>query len=1669
MSEDLEPAGNPNVDPPDTAADGHVVNSVDDARSRIAALEREVRALGDAKEAALLFHEMGLLWEDPLRNPRNAAAAFQAAYRLAPRFVENLRAARRIFSDVGNWPLVLQLLDAELEATSEAGPDRAALLYERAMVLDERLERHAEAAAAFREVVAAQPGDVGLLSQLASTWSARGDARALADTLQLLAGAVDDPRVAAEALLSAGLLREERLRDPKGAAEAYREAFALDPSDPVLLSALARVAAREHQDDELLRVLAAEAENAGPQSTSAFLELARVYERLGRPEDALAALQAGRRLQPRDPLVLSAMASLLGDQRRSEELAEVLAAWAESVHDEAEGVALYLRLAALYEDALQRDERAVECYLAILERVPENAAALAGLGRLHARRRDWPGLIAVYDAELAVTAESASKATIHYRAGEICESRMRDSDSAIARYQQALLLSPGYLPAQQALERVFERLGRWADLAAMLEQDVLQAQGPTDAVARLATLAALYETRMGDSERALECLHRALDLETAHLPSLWHAQRLAEKLGRWRDLVGLLEREAGQAKDAKQVVALWHRAAEVLDGRLTDPTAAVVAYEKLLRVSPVYLPALTALGRLYAEGGRWRDLASLYRSEATVAQPERAAQLLFKVGELQERRLDDVDGALDTYTEVLERTPRNLQALGALGRLHRSRGAWAPLVTVLLREAGLRTDPRDRADVLFEAASLREYRLGDIDPATETYEEVLRLSPAHAGALRALERLASARGDNQALLAVVERTAQTAQTPESRVAAYLKLMRLYLDRLDEPTRAAQMAEEALEVDPRNLHALLVLDRMRSTDPGRRAEVKARVAERVTDPGLASALRLMASRDREETDPAGRARELSAAFRVDPTDRRVAFSLDRQLRLAGDPGPRFAFYSERLGQARDETERLSLQMRVADAAEAGATDLRTAKEAYGDALVLRPGFLPALQGIRRVAERLGDWTTAVAAREAEAAASHDVRAALDAWTTAGRLARERLGDSQRALKSFQQVLERDPLHHDASTEVEVLLAKTGTPSDVAALHERRGEARLTSGDRTGAAASFYHAAQTWRQLAGDPIRALATLERVLDADPGHAGALLDKAELALEQDRWADAAEAFTARIRLGGDPEVLSSLHLRLGVLFQERLGDPTRAVAHFQAALAGHPGLPEALERLVTLYIASENWTGASDSLRRLLDIDNEPDVRGRYLLQLARIMDDGFGDTMRAAEFYRRALELGAEDGPGLDRLAELTERDGELALLLQVLEAQAVASPPPRAARLLCKIGALCSSLLGDETRAILSYRRAIELQPGFLQGHAELAQLLGKDPGSVDQAIQAHRAVIALDPTQTESIHALFRIWEAQRKLDCAFCAAAVLVFLQSGNDRETNLHFDWRGRLPQDGQDRLSEEDLDLLSGPEAAGPLVDVLRAAGPEMAQQLKPSFEALGVDPRLDRLRPDHPVYRAIRVVAETFGVDEFEAFQARRGLVVVEPSQPNALCVGQDVVKKFNVREQKFLIGRAVFGLLNRTAILSRLNLEETANFFGAAVRLVVPSFSGLGSPSEELLRTLRKTLSRRSLRALGPAARAVAAAPTLELGVTLSALAAAANRAGMLMAADPAVALQLVLREDPDVSVPSSEMTDPFFEAIRERSDLRSLILFALSDSFFLLRREVGLALPENAPA
>src|SRR5262249_5204447 len=237
---------------------------------------------------------------------------------------------------------------------------------------------------------------------------------------------------------------------------------------------------------------------------------------------------------------------------------------------------------------------------------------------------------------------------------------------------------------------------------------------------------------------------------------------------------------------------------------------------------------------------------------------------------------------------------------------------------------------------------------------------------------------------------------------------------------------------------------------------------------------------------------------------------------------------------------------------------------------------------------------------------------------------------------------------------------------------------------------------------------------------------------------------------------------------------------------------------------------------------------------------------------------------------------------------------------------------------------------------------------------------------------------------------------------------------------------------------------------------------------LETLGVDARADRLRSDHPVVRAIRLVAEGFGVDDFDVYQARQGLMVTETGEPPSICVGQDVVRRFNSREQMFLIGRAVFALLERTTLAGKLPEAELANLLGDCIRLVVPDFEALGHRDEERLRTLRKMLPRKTLRALEGPAWEVAHGRVPDLGKTLQGLFASGNRAGLLVCGDPAVALTMVLREDPAFAASKApESQESILRAVQERPDLRALVTCAVCEERFTLGDRVGPTLPERA--
>jgi hypothetical protein len=129
--------------------------------------------------------------------------------------------------------------------------------------------------------------------------------------------------------------------------------------------------------------------------------------------------------------------------------------------------------------------------------------------------------------------------------------------------------------------------------------------------------------------------------------------------------------------------------------------------------------------------------------------------------------------------------------------------------------------------------------------------------------------------------------------------------------------------------------------------------------------------------------------------------------------------------------------------------------------------------------------------------------------------------------------------------------------------------------------------------------------------------------------------------------------------------------------------------------------------------------------------------------------------------------------------------------------------------------------------------------------------------------------------------------------------------------------------------------------------------------------------------------------------------------------------------------------VFAILQRSALAGKLPENELADLLGDCIRWSSRTFDGLGRRDEERIRTLRKMFSRKTLRALENPAWEVAHGRVPDLGKTLQGLFASGNRAGLLVCGDPAVALTMVLREDPAfVSSKAPEAPESVVRAVRD---------------------------------
>ena len=1248
---------------------------------------------------------------------------------------------------------------------------------------------------------------------------AGGESRAEAMTHELDAMLLSDPNGAAMLAYELGELYERRLNDEARAVKAFGRALGLDPSLRPNLWAIRRVFYRRELWPNLVKLVDAEVAYARDDAERAdlLLEKARISaNHMDQLVDARTALDEAVRIAPQHQGALLELERVLAKQGDAAALLEVWERLAEAVEQPARKVAYWLevgRAAGAARD-VGRAQEAFERAAALATGVDAERVARERLRVLEYGDTGAPAdVVAAIDSLASVllaafgpagpaaepvvspSGERPDRATalrlelVALRRRQAQLVRADQPDKAWELLQQASALAPGESIILSDLTELAEELGRYDDLAELVQSwQAVEADPTRGMVLSIRRADALLRGGQRDEARALLASLEATAPGFVVLTSGAERDALARKdpaelakaylSGAHAALLGTWQGPGhSPAPDPAAAAALFVQAADLFAYEIdAGPEAAYsdarAALGKALEASPHHAVAIEALIELDDAFGHVADALARLRDAAAAADGAAAKRPLLERAIRVARGHGDLEAVLGFERELAELIPDETTLAWRLEATLAQLGKDDDRADVLAKLATRETDATRKGTALFAAARLRE-RAGSVEDATELYRQVLAIWPDDTFARESLVDLLRAQ-ERWAEL-VTERRAEATARPDGvaarralREAAWVLEVRLG----DAKAAADVYAAWAARI-PDDRIALEGLARTRAAIGEHRGEADARRAIAETDPSPDTQWLLGKTLERagQTDDAADQYRALIAGGSSSVASTAAAFALGDLAAARGDTVMRVEATAALAGKTTDP------RLGAALAEDSGwmyalvLEDFDRAAQSFQAANELgsRRG---ALLGAALVAARRSDPVALAAAYEGlaatvqmpEATAALLLRAAamavaegeLDTANVRIAAARTAAPDDTSALLV---IAETAPLPQveadDAFAAVDPLLARAEVLEMRAALADDPNARAVWELDRAEAL-----------ELAGRLREAGTVVAAVLKQRPDDLRGLTALRRMARRAGDKAITAQAAFALARVLGDNRAkLELLHEAVEV-FDGPPGiarNVDYAVAAYKRILALDPGAPE-LERLLELLreradvrsliaVVTDRLTWLDDEGFDSVGPDGE-DPLAPLLLERATVLH-GLGDQQAAMQDLDVLLERSPNHLEALRFRADLalTSGDAELAVSLwrRYLAAE---SRPQRKAEIELQLSQVLAENTGDLAGAIEQLERVVQTSPDDPHLRERLLGLCTR-AGDWERALRELRQLARMRPTGQDKAREELRIGQLLR--------------------------------------------------------------------------------------------------------------------------------------------------------------------------------------------------------------------------------------------------------------------------------------------------------------------------
>lgn len=1162
----------------------------------------------------------------------------------------------------------------------------------------------------------------------------------------------------------------------------------------------------------------------------------------------------------------------------------------------------------------------------------------------------------------------------------------------------------------------------------------------------------------GQDDEAFEILAATFDAAPSDEVTL-PLERLAKKLGRLEELAARAAKNLTTTDVAVRAALLGHLVywyEQHLD-RASEVPALVAELTNLDRTHPAVLrqaaEAALANGDVKLERELYlRALERMSRADEKVRMHVLLASKATQASDIARH-----------HEAILVLDPAHFASLQVLERNAVEAGKHGEVASLLERQAEVAPHPAVAVGALFRLGALYENKLLKRDTAAEIYERLLRIEPAHADALAALERCYHAQRDWPNLARTL-RTRAGQALPEDKAAILQLAADVYESKLEDFTSAIEVYDEILALDPKSRRTLSDLARVaeRRNDWNATAAYRTRIAE------LAPTVRI-ASRELLELghylaaplrDPTQARALYERAVTIDPSNAAAWEALQRTAMQANDEREVLRCLTERAKHTDGPRQRAALCVELAEASMM-LGDANGAREAYEQAI------LADATNETAAAALLDALVAEGKVRDAAPLAELLVNAATRDGDDALRFRRLRthshvflaLADIDRAMASAVAALELRPDDPDAFA---MLLSVCDAARDSKAVFAHGAPLLLRTATQENLLPPTLLVALAKLQRETDAIEdAVRTLERATKGYPDDIDILRELSDTHLSLGNFARAAELRAVLAQKAASVEQRFDWLVEAGEIWARRADDLESAAVVFEEARTLRPTDHWLLHTLMWIYSELGQWDVLSIVLEDIAKIQETPERKVKSLVAMAKVVEEKLGNRERAAGYLDQALDIDKTNLELFESLVRtLTTAKNWTALEHAYVTMIGRVKDDGNTAlsfALFHQLGLIHRDRLGDASQAFEAFTEASRIRPDDTEVRKILTELLVVT-NNVEHAISRSRELIEQNPHEPELFRELYELFLRAHEFDKAWCAVNVLATFDKLTPEQRQFHGDYPPKPVSDFTDRITEDAWHShLLHPDLDASLTRLFAWLTPVVAR-----VRFMDLSPELAARRPFTPnhtaLYDLVRATfengAEILGVPVPE-------LVLGDPSNPMPFTPAlvpfgavQISIPALEARPDclSFLVGKRLAE--GRPELAARAlfpSIPELTNVLGTAVRLL------RNKPAPD---ALSARLDAGLLSVIAPHERA--AICELVNHVTMAGGVVDAKR--WLRAADLSslrVGLFLACDVEPAKRVISAEPVTAADFPPRER--LGELFKFATSDLYAELRDAVGIAI------